>query len=1321
MGRLPKESKGQEIGHRASFALYAAVPLAWRLHSLEGTDDAGFDFQVQLTGDRQYRNAFRLQLKGTESPQLNVSKDYFLITFKVSTFKYYERITEPVLIVLADLSVDAEPSKCPSYYVWAHDEILRLKSAGSLTGDSDSCSVRIPCVNVLTRDLNVADTLESHMHLHMSANDFDIAMASAIPEYEADQRAQVLNKLAEQLPKRGRGFIESVSTPGETPWAQSPRESFGGRLHIIDQRLRHGDTAESDVLLKDLLPDLPGAASMERAEYWYLTGRCQSLQGDEGGAARSYRQAHSEDSQTVKYLTAHVEMELRIRYKEGQPCEISDLVNKLSSNEPAVVGLLARLLAASGKYDEANSKLALLEPHEAVNEKAIVASMQDDSNSVITICSEGLAKRYQNDTSKQLLHMLRARAYFRQALGLKKEDVDYVMPVFGPPTIDFQKLELAWQDIQTAVNLMRLAGWPSNVEHISDIWGGVAVILGRQDAVLPDILDAARRRPFLVGLQQCLERVAVTCGKIDLALEAIGRQPDGPEKVFRKIVSLHQAREYRTCVDLMQEELNNLPRDHPMFPICLGTALLAADQVVRPDAAAKFEGILKSNPAWAENWAIVDYLRAISTNVLAKGQAMEKLEQAHEHHKESIVIAAQLFHELDANDIDQARKCIAIAAALKARSQLDIESTLHLAQAYTTTSDWNLLLTLVNDAISRFGPSGRLVAIRAFALDKSGRTSEAVEELRSLVRSGSRDPLAINTYINIVTRCGFTAEATELVETLIGHESDRRIKLQYLQLLFGLVHRDNPHGSRAEGIAWQFGQLVKSDDESEEGIFLALYLTATLSEEVRVTDDRKHQFQKRLVDFTAKFPESKILRSAALPESPTVRDLEKMLDEVTGQNQYSRALQQKMVSELERGQALIPFAWRPRRILVNVSDIAQLWEIAKVSKRDARQYHLTMALNEWKAISPRQLGQATPILDLTTLFVIKDLNLFAILFALFPRIAISQETILELQRLAQPMGGSWAQSQCLQLISVLQDNFHKIIQPTVSNLVRSKINNLRSSEEVKALALGGDYLLYSDDLIFRVYVDLPKEKAICICTLDLLHLAETRGLLTLRESAEKISKLVQWNVVVSVSNHYLTASIPLTISMAPSISEAVSILQGDSVANPLFEGVWNIRKNYEQLVIDAANIISYLIQEPRNDPKVIAAVWALWYIKVKLRGDTKVTPPLRHAVLAMLKATTFVPKSNESASKLLWSAFLTLLPIEFADRMDEKKERDSVELVGAMAAEIELSAPRGEQPVKFKDWLLLGLTEGTADYDRFAKAHFDASMKLLTNSEKNKK
>ena len=186
--------------------------------------------------------------------------------------------------------------------MWIHDEIHRLKAEGNFGGDATTRTIRIPKQNSLTRSLDVTAVLEQRSRLNSTANAFDYAVASPVPEFSPDERAQVLGGLASEIPRRGRGFVESLSAPTSTPWPQAPKDSFAGRLNVVDQYVRWGDTESARRMLDQLSSSLDIVSSLERAEFWYLTGRCWSLEGNDKQALQAYATAHAEEPAGTRYL-----------------------------------------------------------------------------------------------------------------------------------------------------------------------------------------------------------------------------------------------------------------------------------------------------------------------------------------------------------------------------------------------------------------------------------------------------------------------------------------------------------------------------------------------------------------------------------------------------------------------------------------------------------------------------------------------------------------------------------------------------------------------------------------------------------------------------------------------------------------------------------------------------------------------------------------------------------------------------------------------------------------------------------------------------------
>jgi hypothetical protein len=95
---LPQTGDSQEIAQDAGDCLAANRPRSWKLTQLDGDNDYGFDYQVQVV------HPFRLQRKGTRSPKLSADGSHLSIELLASTLRYYDNTDEPVLLVSVTLA-----------------------------------------------------------------------------------------------------------------------------------------------------------------------------------------------------------------------------------------------------------------------------------------------------------------------------------------------------------------------------------------------------------------------------------------------------------------------------------------------------------------------------------------------------------------------------------------------------------------------------------------------------------------------------------------------------------------------------------------------------------------------------------------------------------------------------------------------------------------------------------------------------------------------------------------------------------------------------------------------------------------------------------------------------------------------------------------------------------------------------------------------------------------------------------------------------------------------------------------------------------------
>lgn len=651
-----------------------------------------------------------------------------------------------------------------------------------------------------------------------------------------------------------------------------------------------------------------------------------------------------------------------------------------------------------------------------------------------------------------------------------------------------------------------------------------------------------------------------------------------------------------------------------------------------------------------------------------------------------------------------------------------MEAELHLAQAHVTKQSWVGLLEVGQEGRSRFPTHARFTAVTAFALDKLGRAAEAREMLDSLIRAGADDSLAIHTYVRIATRSGFLEDAIGVVEQVLGKESDREKKLRYLHVLHELVASKEPQCARAEEIAWQFGQLSNPEVEIEEGTFLMLWMTSTLSGELKIKTDRVQAFQQRLASFQVRFPNSRLMRGFKMPENPTFADIERMLEMVDPDFRRRHEHKKRLEQQLDRGQFPIPYVWRPKNVLENVSDTPSLWVLSKASQASPRKFNLTMVEAAWAPIALDGVRHRVPLLDLPALLVINDLKLFDSLFAAFPTVAVSQAVFAELRNVTKPMSASWGRQSCVEILDNLKQRFANVLCPASPNENddEDQLSAKLTSDEIKRLAATGEYLLYSDDAIFRVYANVPDAFQPVVCTLDLLMFADKSGSLTLDQVAHAFSDLCRWNVGIVIPDRYLFANIPNSVLTARDLGKAVDILRLDPRLGPMLSKLWDITRPYQQLSKEAAELISRWLNNTDNRLETVQALVGLWHLKVRLHGGIASMKSLDQLIFVIVHAS--VHATYESAiAKRYWSVFKSVVALEYGDRMETVVERQAIESLASAMARIAFDlAQEGKRDQQFVDFLPSGLTEGTAEHDWYEAKHKETWVRLGIEADKRK-
>ena len=1324
-GPLPQTGDAQDIGAYAMKCFNARTPDDWKPKDLGGTDDYGLDIQVQTTPGQRATDIFRVQLKGMTKPELSADGSFISVTLKASTVRYYDRIVEPILLVVCDLSVDPDPVDCRLHYAWIRDELRRI-DVSTLDPKQSHVNLRVPIANRLTRATDLSADLDRHNELARAGQALDMTIEEAHPGMRVEERVDVVRRITSGVSERSVAFLDALAAPVDQHWIEPAAGTLAWRLKTADRLLKTSLLDRADGEFAKAGEMLEGATPLELGEYWFLKAKSSTAKGNDEDASACFRSA-CEAHRIPKHVAGYVEAELRRRYREeGPPIEPHpDLLAELDGDDPDILSARSRVLAAEGKLPEALAVADQIDGAERHSSKALAYTMFGKPNEALAECDLGLATKGLADNTRQLFLVLRARAKFAVCQPKPFVDGGELIPPSGSSGIDGALVRQAWDAIEDALVPLRDAGWSSNVDLVADIWAATASILGKQKLVLPEMITIAKLRPSYAGVQAALESIAAQCGDFATALEASDRQPPSDMRDLRRALSLHEAGRHRDCVTWFETIFASANRGNPLFGPAATAAAISAHKLARPELVKKWSADLEADSRLAEHAALLQYLIALEMNRIDNGAALAALLARYEELDRPFFLSMALLQELDPTDERQARLCVQISARARETAEPSSAVAIHVGLAMATLRAWNDLLGWCEAVKTRVDARPRMLAFEALALDKLGRTPEARAILEQMLEGGVLDSVALNTYVAIMVRCGYVDEAVLAAEKIMEAATSSRQRMECTRLLFNLVRQSDPGSERLLALALQMGGLADRDAEVEEGIYLIMFLTATLNERVEVEPADGDEFRARSAAFFAKFPNSKIIKQAQFREDASASEMLAVIKSIAGITDDREAFQRKMENQMQRGQTVVPFAWRPRLILTSVHDVAHLWEIAKRSGPDDKKYHMTMIADvEWVPRIAAALRERVPLLDMTALLVVFDLGLLDAVVAFFGKIAIAKSTLEALAALVNSFGGSPAWQKCSALQDALKGHLDSIIQPSIAELPARRadgegVGGDASEEEGDDRVLGfehreilnlcrnGGYRLYSDDLALRILTsqgDAPDG----IFTLDVLAGLQEVGAIDLRTLAEKVSFLCEWHVGIVVRLDVILALLPDGLSKASSASEGMSMLDKQPRLKAVIDGLWDFRAPFDKTLRHAAAVMRAMVDDANWSSEAVAALLGQWLVKASMKQDAPAGSLGALIQVVILAASR--PGLSETSAARLWRAYLLLVEFRHGDSMDERKEAEAIRMLGAECAKVYKQNADAARALHAA--LRKGLAQGTSADGNFTRGYSDALQKL---------
>lgn len=1115
----PEESRSQEIGKRADRAMSSRLPNSWIDTELTGDSDYGLDYLIQVKDAKSQVSAnFYLQLKGTESPAYIEDKKFISQKFKSKTLNLY-RDTEPaVMVAVVDLSVSDKVWECPTYYLWLDEDFL--DSIADRREENDEVTIRVPVSQLITEDL---DVLPYYLD-RLSKRERLIGLHRAVERFSASPEQDIF-ALTEAI-ERKPVLLEAIKDDAGAPWIDNPEDKVAGKLKTIFDTISTGKALNAQKLLAEF-ESIEGLTDHERAELVSLKGMLCSRMGQGDEAERYFKEAYSVFAER-RYKVRYYESLFRLD-KELSSEELSEIARDLNESNYQECALKAKCLALLGDEDAALAVLEKHEPSQVIIPKLIIFTITGDfsrfDDLVAGVDLESLKPR-----QKYLFHIMVGRRFFYEGIKYDcKQDLGPSgIPHSGKEEYDFGLLKDALGHISTALDLAQDLGYPSDCILIFDVGQALYSFFG-QEVELIERLDEVFKfrggdrdiRIILASLKFSLQKYSSV---VDLL---VGPNELSAEEVALKIFANYHLHKKREVIQLVDKFKNYILQECPKnYESIFCVAAICARDILDSDKEKDYLEIVRGFDNGQELLAIYDYIQHSNEHPEQRKDFNRCLYEAYLRLGRPISIALQIFSRLDVNDSEESEWICELADKISECRSLDLDESAILAFALSSQEKWGELEELCEKIKATRGGDSFWALIKANAVDSQGRSSEALEILDSSLNEDKRSIERAENFVNLSVRLGFFQKAQEKLEELLEN-SDSKKQLSILELLLFLYSSDSNSLQKLSKALVRYGEINDRNDEQSEGKYLLLFLLLTSRDDLDVSG-YVEDFQDRLSRFIDRYPNSKLLRQARIPENAGPEEIVKEMRTLAGIGEEDIAKQNKYRLQLRNNKLPIPYSLLSK-VLIDVGDLFSAWVMSRYFKERKSEYLVRHSIENIDC-EPAEIANTytNVIIDEVSLLTLWEIGLLEKVIDNLPGIVIERSVYDMFARSSHPVMGSIYCSIPRKIVDILGAKLSRITLMAGDN----SQSTVEAYQEV--LERCEKPVLYSDDLYLSELVGFRKEKISVINSITLTGFLFSKGVLSPEERVRVIEGLCDCGfyslnlpvdqVIDTLSYHFSTLS-----------------------------------------------------------------------------------------------------------------------------------------------------------------------------------------------------
>lgn len=1321
----PSINISQKIGDDARSALYANKPQQWILGASPG-DDFGYDFLVTAfgSGETGAQCAFYIQLKGTTQEKARITNGQFLsYPFNRTTLNLWHKSGFAVLVAIADLIDTRDPKVAKVYFHFANpdlDEILP-----DLLSDQKTVTLHVPTSQLVHRDLDILPVVQTYL----------------------DETREARLQIKARRQATGEATSESISiatiqsSASATPEIMSSGEEIEALIDTLAHKAelkaalaaqRSGDYER--VLRLTPSPTLEEMewSQQETAVSAYLHARAFEAIGDsvKAEAMINIASALLPNNDDIAALAAQSKFDSINLGPQGQEARQVLLTTLENNVGPSVTSLKAKILALDGNFDDARKILAHLSPDKSLTTMAVISIIEHDWDRAIAEIESCRALPTMRGNQLLWLNALEAKSHLEAALtgAARPTEGDFVIPSTGLPGINYSRLHLAYEASMRTMSVGQRLNWPATIQYVMDVLPISSMLLGHTEDALPLMAACAFARPTITSIREVVAKFAVQFGRPQIAEqlgELAGDSARFENETAVMAVATYKAGNVTKALSYVTDEFLADTSTANVYLSALMVLGIAAGSTLQTELLEKIRARLDVDIGSRHYRAILDTAVQVQKSLLRRREAIKSLYEYWKTHNHPALVGYHLLDNSDPSDADEAAIIIEVASNIEHMNSLGADHSVIFSQALLTLNKVKEAIVHLKNASERFNQDPRLKSLLGIAFELDGQSSEAYQLIGQLLESGEASETARRFFIQIAARMGFFESAEEQVRAALAKATGNKRRMQHLNTLFQLFLAADDRQKDVVEVAWEYGKLSNQYDEREEGIFLQEYLMATLPMGLEIEADRIQEFRQRLDAYNERFPKSKYLWRGDIPSEGPPEAILAALQAAVGISDQDIANGIEIERKMDRGALHVPFSWRPRRFLQNISDIFMLWQIRKQVPMNKAAFHFQCSVTGYNRHTPPNLKATEAVISLTSLLLLDEIGLLGIVLDSFQRIVIARSTLVTLQEARNAFTGGWGRDKAVRIMKELQVRFARISHPPYpTEEHRHGVPDWHYEEKLAMQQAGRVY--FCDDIIETVLVcGIDSQEIIkpSVAIVDFLHWADSQGVLTAQQVAEALGHLIRLKVgSVIIQQRYLIAAIPDALQSATTLVAEDEAMASSEAFRAILDGAWESSKPFDELQEHFAHTMSYLLNKGNASEAVLVTLWLRWLQSVRFQVKPALTVEWK---LALGFARTLALLENDKTIvHRLWQSFWSAIKRGFNAELQEPEDIAGIRLIAnifgiALATDENINS---SQAGSLFDKAKLGLEQGTSLEAEFSRTYVDSAaketIKQKTNSKK---